>query len=74
MKESSAQPASFEPTGEVVVALDTIGAAKGHLVVVTWGSGARAVFQAPDNRDILADAAVARIIDAYTFKTTEVIE
>lgn len=51
-------------TGRVVVALDTIGARVGHVVTVAWGSGARAVFQAPDNRWVLADAAVARIVDA----------
>lgn len=54
------------PTGEVVVARDSIGAQSGHLVVVTWGSGARRVFAPQDNRHILADAAVCRIIDSYT--------
>ncbi|MBM4373063.1 MAG: hypothetical protein FJ098_15520 [Deltaproteobacteria bacterium] len=50
-------------TGRVVVALDDIGARAGELVTVAWGSGARSVFQAPENRDVLADAAVARIVD-----------
>jgi len=55
-----------DPTGEVVVALDTIGARYGNVVTVTWGSGARAVFQKPDNRWILADAAISRIVDGTT--------
>ncbi len=54
------------PTGEVVVAFDNIGARIGNTVTVTWGSGARAVFAAPDNRWVLADAAVARIVDAVS--------
>jgi len=54
----------FTPSGEVVVALDTIGALPGHRVTVSWGSGARAVFRAPDNRDVLVDAAISRIVDA----------
>ena len=56
----------LDSTGQVIVALDTIGAGVGHLVTVSWGSGARAVFQAPDNRSILADAAISRIVDVYT--------
>jgi hypothetical protein len=35
-------------------------------VAVAWGSGARAVLAPPDNRSVLADAAVARIVDAVT--------
>lgn len=56
-----------EPSGQVVVALDTIGAQVGHTVAVAWGSGARAVFKSPDNRDILADAAVVRVIDSVSY-------
>jgi len=59
------------PTGSVVVALDTVGADIGHTVAVAWGSGARAVFQPPDNRWVLADAAVARIVDAVTLGNDE---
>lgn len=60
----------FESTGEVVVALDEIGAQQGQIVTVSWGSGARAVLAAPDNRHILADAAVSRIVDAVTLDDT----
>ena len=58
------------PTGEVIVALDAIGARAGHFVTVSWGSGARAVFQQPDNSWVLADAAVSRIVDAYSYDET----
>jgi len=51
------------PTGRVVVALDDLGALIGQTVTVAWGSGARAVFKTPENRDVLADAAIARIVD-----------
>ncbi len=57
---------ALRPTGEVVVARDNLGAVTGHLVAVTWGSGARRVFAPQDNRHILADAAITRIIDGYT--------
>lgn len=56
----------FLPTGEIVVAVDQIGAQKGQMVTVSWGSGARAVLSAPDNRHILVDAAVSRIVDAMS--------
>lgn len=57
---------SLTTTGEVVVVRDNLGAAEGHLVAVTWGSGARRVFGPPNNRDLLADAAIVRIIDGRT--------
>ncbi len=57
---------SLAVTGEVVVALDEIGARPGHIVTVSWGSGARAVLQPPDNRLVLVDAAISRIIDAHS--------
>lgn len=50
-------------SGRVVVALDDLGARVGETVTVAWGSGARAVLKAPENRDVLADAAIARIVD-----------
>ena len=58
---------TLQPTGEVIVARDSLGATVGHLVAVTWGSGARRVFAPQDNRHILADAAISRIIDRYTY-------
>lgn len=53
-------------SGRVVVALDNLGAREGEIVTVSWGSGARAVFKTPDNRDILAEAAISRIVDGRT--------
>lgn len=60
------QDEALLPTGEVVVARDTLGAGAGHLVAVTWGSGARRVMQPQNNRDVLADAAIVRILDGHT--------
>ena len=56
----------LSPTGELVVALDEIGTRPGHTVTVSWGSGARAVLAPPNNRMVLADAAISRIVDAQT--------
>jgi ethanolamine utilization protein EutN len=53
-----------EPSGEVIVAIDSIGARPGHTVTVSWGSGARATVESPENRHVLADAAICRIVDA----------
>jgi ethanolamine utilization protein EutN len=51
-------------TGRVVVAIDTLGARAGEEVTVSFGSGARNVLApGPDNRAVLADAAVSVIID-----------
>jgi len=51
-------------TGRVVVAIDTIDARLGQEVTVSFGSGARNVLvPGPDNRGVLADAAVSVIID-----------
>ncbi len=55
------------PGNEVVVALDEIGATRGSVVTVSWGSGARRVFAPPDNRRVLADAAICRIVDAMNY-------
>ena len=55
-----------EPSGEVIVAIDSIGARPGHTVTVSWGSGARATVEPPDNRHVLADAAISRIVDAIS--------
>ena len=53
-----------ESTGEIVVAADTLDANEGDRVLVTYGSGARNLFApGPNNRHVLADAAIAQIID-----------
>ncbi len=51
-------------TGEVVVAIDTLAARVGEQVLIAYGSGARNVlYPGPGNEGVLADAAVAQIID-----------
>jgi len=51
-------------TGRVVVAIDTLDARAGEEVTVSFGSGARNVIApGPNNREVLADAAVSVIID-----------
>jgi microcompartment protein CcmK/EutM len=48
----------------VVVAIDSIDARRGEEVTVSFGSGARnALLPGPDNRSLLADAAVSLIVD-----------
>lgn len=48
----------------VTVAIDTLGARVGQEVLVAFGSGARNVIEpGPANRAVLADAAVALLVD-----------
>jgi microcompartment protein CcmK/EutM len=48
----------------VVVAIDTLDARVGQEALVALGSGARNVLAAgPDNRSLLADAALALLVD-----------
>lgn len=49
--------------GSVLVAVDTIDAGPGDLVTVSLGSGGRNVLNPCDNRHILVDAAISRIVD-----------
>jgi microcompartment protein CcmK/EutM len=51
--------------GELVVAIDTLDGRLGQQVLLAYGSGARNVIKpGPDNRAILADAAVALLLDS----------
>ncbi|HXI55130.1 MAG TPA: EutN/CcmL family microcompartment protein [Polyangia bacterium] len=60
----AARDAEGQPTGRVVVAIDTLEAGAGDDVTVAFGSGARNVLRpGPDNRDLLCDAAVATIVE-----------
>lgn len=56
------------PTGEVVVAIDTLETRPGQEVLVSWGSGARNVLQEGANTQVLCDAAISAIL-AETFET-----
>jgi ethanolamine utilization protein EutN len=60
----AARDAEGQPTGRVVVAIDTLEADAGDDVTVAFGSGARNVLRpGPDNRELLCDAAVATIVE-----------
>lgn len=48
--------------GRVIVAMDKLDAMEGDEVIVSFGSGARNVFE-PGSRAILVDAAISQIID-----------
>ncbi len=55
-------------SGRVVVAIDTLDAASGDAVMVSFGSGARNVLApgATENRDLICDCAISQIIDGST--------
>lgn len=59
------EDAAGRPSGEVWVARDTLDAGAGETVLVAFGSGARNVLLpgAEANRALLAEAAVAQIVD-----------
>ncbi len=57
------------PTGEVVVAIDTLDAAPGQEVLVSWGSGARNAVSPRGRGTVLADAAVSVVL-AEVFEKT----
>ncbi|HEY2899816.1 MAG TPA: EutN/CcmL family microcompartment protein [Polyangia bacterium] len=60
----AARDADGQPTGRVVVAIDTLEAGDGDDVTVAFGSGARNVLRpGPENRELLCDAAVATIVE-----------
>jgi ethanolamine utilization protein EutN len=53
-----------QPSGRVIVAMDTLDARSGQEVLVSLGSGGRNVLApGPDNRHILCDAAISLLID-----------
>ena len=54
-------PGSFEPRSLTAVAVDTVGAGEGELVLVTQGSSARLT---ESTRNLPIDAVVVGIIDA----------
>ncbi|TDT50365.1 EutN/CcmL family microcompartment protein [Fonticella tunisiensis] len=49
-----------EPMGDVIVAVDTVGAGVNETVLVITGSGARHVYE---DRNIPADASIIGIVD-----------
>jgi ethanolamine utilization protein EutN len=53
-----------QPNGRVMVAIDVLDAREGQEVLVSVGSGARNVLEpGPNNRHLLADAAISLLVD-----------
>lgn len=55
------EPASLQNTGRIVIAVDTVGAGEGELVIITQGSSARLT---DSTSNVPTDAVVVGIIDA----------
>jgi ethanolamine utilization protein EutN len=66
--EATNKPASLANTGRAIVALDTVGAGEGQLVLVVQGSSARMTEQ---TKNLPADAVIIGIVDSadYAGKT-----
>jgi ethanolamine utilization protein EutN len=62
-------PDGLESTGRTAVAIDTVGAGEGELVLVTQGSSARLTEM---TGDVPTDAVIIGIIDAIQMKDQEV--
>ena len=62
-------PGALESTGRTAVAIDTVGAGEGELVLVTQGSSARLTEM---TGDVPADAVIIGIIDAIQMKDQEI--
>lgn len=60
------QPLSpqFEPRGETLIAVDTVGAGEGERVIIAKGGSARVLF--PENTPV--DAAIVGIIDSLEYR------
>src|ERR1700712_4243736 len=62
--DDAAKPASLGNTGRAIVALDSVGAGEGQLVLVVQGSSARMTEQ---TKNLPADAVIIGIIDSAEF-------
>ncbi len=62
-------PGVLEATGRTAVAIDTVGAGEGELVLVTQGSSARLT---ETTGDVPTDAVIIGIIDAIQMKDQEI--
>jgi ethanolamine utilization protein EutN len=62
-------PGVLESTGRTAVAIDTVGAGEGELVLVTQGSSARLT---ESTGDVPTDAVIIGIIDAIQMKDQEI--
>lgn len=62
-------PGALETTGRTAVAIDTVGAGEGELVLVTQGSSARLT---ETTGDVPTDAVIIGIIDAIQMRDQEI--
>ena len=62
--DDSGKPASLGNTGRAIVAIDSVGAGEGQLVLVVQGSSAR---MTDNTKHLPADAVIVGIIDSATF-------
>src|SRR4051812_35659594 len=62
--EATKQPASLGNTGRAIVALDSVGAGEGQLVLVVQGSSAR---MTEHTKNLPADALIVGIVDSAVF-------
>ena len=62
--EQTLKPASLGNTGRAIVALDSVGAGEGQLVLVVQGSSARMTDQ---TKNLPADAVIVGIVDSAEF-------
>ena len=65
--EATKKPASLGNTGRAIVALDSVGAGEGQLVLVVQGSSARMTEQ---TKNLPADAVIIGIVDSAEFGGT----
>lgn len=69
MSVESAAPGGLKPSGRVAVAVDTVGAGEGELVLVTQGSSARLTDL---TTDVPTDAVIIGIIDSIQMAEREI--
>ena len=62
--DDAGKPATLGNTGRAIVALDSVGAGEGQLVLVVQGSSARMTEQ---TKNLPADALIIGIVDSATF-------
>ena len=62
--DATKQPASLGNTGRAIVALDSVGAGEGQLVLIVQGSSARMTEQ---TKNLPADAVIVGIVDSAQF-------
>ena len=65
--EQTKKPAALGNTGRAIVALDSVGAGEGQLVLVVQGSSARMTEQ---TKNLPADAVIVGIVDSATYAGT----